>query len=266
VRADGVTVANPLVAEESVLRTSLLPGLVKTLGYNAAHRLGGVSLFEIGHCFAQAADGGLPVEWEEVAVVLGGGEARDAVELALRLTTLIGVEDVTIRNEPVGGLHPGRSAVIVVDDVVIGAVGEIDPEVCRRRGVPERVGYLSFVLGGDEYWHGDAGLLSVPRTDRVFRPLSRMPSSDVDLAFVVDDSVGADELGATLRSAGGDLVTSVELFDVYRGEPVGDGRRSLAYRCRVQAPDRTLTDVELADVRNGLVDAAAKVHGAVLRG
>ena len=265
VRADGVTVANPLVAEESVLRTSLLPGLVKTLGYNAAHRNVGVSLFEIGHCFARAADGGLPTEWEEVGVVLGGRDARAAVELALRLATLIGVEDVRLRNEPVGGLHPGRSAVIVAGEVAIGVVGEVDPEVCARRGVAERVGYVSYVLGGDEYWHGDVGLLSASRTDRVFRPISRMPSSDVDLAFVVDDSVGADELADTLRSSGGDLVTSVDLFDVYRGTSVGDGRRSLAYRLRIQAPDRTLTDVELADVRNALVAAASTAHGAELR-
>ena len=265
VRDDGVVVANPLVAEESVLRTSLLPGLVKTLGYNAAHRNTGIALFEIGHCFARAADGGLPVEWEEVGVVLGGRSARDAVEVAMRLATLIGVEDVTLRNEPVGGLHPGRSAVIVAGGAEIGVVGEIDPDVCERRGVHERVGYLAFVLGGDEYWHGDAGLLSVPRSDRTFRAISRMPSSDVDFAFVVDDSVGADEVASTLRSAAGALVTAVDLFDVYRGPSVGEGRRSLAYRVRVQAPDHTLTDVELAEVRTALVAAVATAHGGELR-
>ena len=263
VRADGVTVANPLVAEESVLRTSLLPGLVKTLGYNAAHRNLGLSLFEVGHCFAQAPDGAVPLEWEEVAVVLGGRDVVAAVELALRLTTLIGIDDVTIRNEPVGGLHPGRSAIVAAGGVAIGVVGEIDPEVCRRRGVAERVGYLSFVLGGDEAWHGDAGLLSVPRSDGVYRPISRFPSSDVDLAFVVDDSIGADELAAVLRSAGGELVTDVELFDVFRGDSVGEGRRSLAYRLRIQAPDRTLTDTELGELRDALIAAAGSVGGTL---
>src|SRR5207244_3888820 len=126
----------------------------------------------------------------------GGHDARHAVELARRLTTLFGIEDVTIRNAGVGGLHPGRSASVVVDDdVVIGAVGEVDPAVCERHGVTERVGYVEFTLGGDEYWHGDAGLLSVPRAEQTFKAISRMPSSDVDLAFVADDSVGADELG-----------------------------------------------------------------------
>ena len=236
---------------------------MKTLGYNAAHRNLGLSLFEVGHCFAQAPDGAVPLEWEEVAVVLGGRDVVAAVELSLRLTTLIGIDDVTIRNEPVGGLHPGRSAIVAAGGVAIGVVGEIDPEVCRRRGVAERVGYLSFVLGGDEAWHGDAGLLSVPRSDGVYRPISRFPSSDVDLAFVVDDSIGADELAAVLRSAGGELVTDVELFDVFRGDSVGEGRRSLAYRLRIQAPDRTLTDTELGSVRDSLVTAAGSVGGTL---
>ncbi|MFN8053206.1 MAG: phenylalanine--tRNA ligase subunit beta [Acidimicrobiales bacterium] len=265
VRVDGITVANPLVAEESVLRTSLLPGLIKTLGYNAAHRQTGVSLFEIGHCFAAAHDGGLPVEWEEVAVVLGGHDARDAVELAKRVAALVGIGELTVVNQPLGGLHPGRSARLLAGGVEIGAVGEVDPATCEQHGVAERVGYVSFVLGGPEYWHGDAGLLSVPRGDRTFSPISRMPSSDVDLAFVVDDAVGADELAATLRLAGGELVTSVELFDVYRGASVGEGRRSLAYRLRIQATDHTLTDVELAEVRSSVVGAAADTHGATLR-
>jgi len=265
VRVDGVTVANPLVAEESVLRTSLLPGLVKTLGYNAAHRNTGVALFEIGHCFARAADGGLPEEWEELAVVLGGREATAAVQLAHRLAALVGLDDLTIRNEPVGGLHPGRSAVLLASGVAIGAVGEVDPEVCERRGVTERVAYLSFVLGGDEPWHGGAGLLSVPRSDGMFRPISRMPSSDVDFAFVVDDSVGADELAATLRGSGGGLVTAVDLFDVFRGPSLGEGRRSLAYRVRLQALDHTLTEAELAEARRSLIAAAASAHGAELR-
>lgn len=265
VRSDGVVVANPLVAEESILRTSLLPGLVKTLGYNAAHRLTGISLFELGHCFAQGPDGGLPLEWEEVAVVLGGGDARDAVELARRVLALLSIDDVTLENRTVGGLHPGRSAVIRVAGVEIGAVGEVDPAVTERYGVAERVGFVSMVLGGDEPWHGDAGLLSLRRDDDAFRPISRMPSSDIDLALVADDSVGADALAATLRGAGGDLVTSVELFDVYRGKGVAAGHRSLAFRLRVQAADRTLTDVELAALRQSLIDAVASAHDAQLR-
>lgn len=265
VRADGVRVANPLVAEESVLRTSLLPGLVATLGYNAAHRNVGLSLFEVGHCFAAAPDGGLPLEWEEVAVVLGGRDARDAVELAVQLAEVLRLEDVRVTDRPVGGLHPGRSGVITASGHEIGTVGEVDPAVAERRGIAERVGFVSFVLGGDEFWHGGVGLLSAPRRPAVHRPISRKPSSDVDLAFVVADGIAAADVAATLRSAGGELVVSVDLFDVYRGESLGDGRRSLAFRVRLQAEDRTLADAELSSARAAMIEAAASVHAAEIR-
>ncbi|NLA37089.1 MAG: phenylalanine--tRNA ligase subunit beta [Actinobacteria bacterium] len=268
VRADAVVVTNPLVAEESVLRTSLLPGLIKTVGYNATHRQTGVGLFEIGHCFAQAPDGGLPVEWEEVAIILAGSDARDAVELARKLTTLFGlVGPIIIRNEAVGGLHPGRSGVIRAGSkkkgADIGVVGEVDPAVAECHGISERVAYVSFTLGGPEYWHGGDGLLSVARTERRARHISRMPSSDVDLAFVVDENVGADVLAQTLRSVAPEVV-SVELFDVFRGASLGQGKRSLAYAIRLQA-DHTLKDDEIATLRQKLLDAASSNHNAELR-
>ena len=275
VRPDGVVVANPLVAEESILRTSLLPGLVRTLGYNAAHRSVGVALFEVGHCFAREPQGGLPLEWEEVAVVLGGSSAPAAVELAIALTNLFGVPGVVVRNAPVGGLHPGRSAEIrvervgsdgSVEETVIGTVGEIDPAVAERYGVDERVGYVSFTLGGVEPWHGDAGLLSAERSGGGYRSISRMPSSDVDLAFVVPDEVPADRVLATLRTAGGELVAWAELFDVFRGASVPDGSRSLAFRIRCQASDRTLNEAELAELRTRMIAAVTSGHNAALRG
>lgn len=265
VRADGVRVANPLVAEESILRTSLLPGLVATLGYNAAHRNVGLSLFEVGHCFAAGPDGGLPLEWEEVAVVLGGRDARDAVELAMRIAEVLRLDDVRVVSREVGGLHPGRSGVVTASGHEIGTVGEVDPAVAERRGIGERVGFVSFVLGGDEYWHGGTGLLSAPRRPATHRSISRKPSSDVDLAFVVADGVAAADVAATLRSAGGDLVASVDLFDVYRGATLGEGRRSLAFRVRLQATDRTLVDEELSSVRQAMIDAAATAHAAEIR-
>ena len=91
---DALRLANPLVAEESILRTSLLPGLLKAVGHNAAHRSVGVTLYEHGHCFAQALDGGLPQEWEEFAVVLAGRDAVAAVALARGIAESLGVTGV----------------------------------------------------------------------------------------------------------------------------------------------------------------------------
>ena len=208
-------------------------------------------------------------------MVLGGSSAPAAVELAIALTNLFGVPGVVVRNAPVGGLHPGRSAEIrvervgsdgSVEETVIGTVGEIDPAVAERYGVDERVGYVSFTLGGVEPWHGDAGLLSAERSGGGYRSISRMPSSDVDLAFVVPDEVPADRVLATLRTAGGELVAWAELFDVFRGASVPDGSRSLAFRIRCQASDRTLNEAELAELRTRMIAAVTSGHNAALRG
>jgi phenylalanyl-tRNA synthetase beta chain len=103
------------------------------------------------------------------------------------------------------------------------------------------------------------------RRRQTVTPVSRFPSSDIDLAFVVDDAVAAGELSATLRRAGGELLESLELFDVYRGPGLAPGARSLAYRLRFCALDRTLTDAEVGELRRGCIEAVEGSHGATLR-
>jgi phenylalanyl-tRNA synthetase beta chain len=127
--------------------------------------------------------------------------------------------------------------------------------VLARFGVSERVAILELNL--DE-------LLARPEKPAVWKPVSRHPSSDLDLAFVLDDGVPAERLEKAIRQGAGALLVELELFDVFRSEQLGDGRRSLAYRLRLQAPDRNLTDADIAEVRRGAVAAAAKL-GADLR-
>ena len=104
-----------------------------------------------------------------------------------------------------------------------------------------------------------------PRRPLESAPVSRFPSSDIDLAFVVPEEVPAGTVEATLAAAGGDLLESVQLFDVYRGEPLGAGTRSLAYRLRFCALDRTLTDEEIGDLRSACIAAVEGAHRATLR-
>ena len=113
----------------------------------------------------------------------------------------------------------------------------------------------------------DLGALrsAVPRRPSRLASVSRFPSSDIDLALVVDDAIPAASVQATLRRAGGELLDSVALFDVYRGEGVAPGSRSLAYRLRFCAPDRTLTDAEVSGARARCIAAVADAHGATLR-
>ena len=159
------------------------------------------------------------------------------------------------------GLHLARSGLLVTgsgNETIIGAVGEVDPDVLAAFGVPHaRVGWLELNV---------AHLLGAPRRPDEAQPVSRFPSSDIDLAFVVDETVPAARVEAALLAASGELCESVELFDVYRGPGVEEGRRSLAYRLRLCSLERTLTDAEVAEVRQRCIDTVEAALSASLRG
>ena len=254
---NGITLSNPVDDSESVLRTSLLPGQLRAVAYNQRHFNGDVRLFEIGHVYLPAPEGQLlPDEREFLAVALSGEEAPAAVAVLDLLVEALSLPAVELREVALPGLHPTRSAEVVVAGRTRGAVGEVDPEVLSACGVTGRVGWLQLdlqeVLGG-------------PRARRRYRPVSKYPPSDVDLAFVAPDSVAAALLERALRASAGSLLVRLELFDVYRGPGVPEGSRSLAYRLRFQAPDRTLTDTEVADARQRCIDETSRRTGATLR-
>ena len=255
---DGVTVTNPLVAEESVMRASLRPGILKTLAYNASHRLHGLGVFEVGHVYRRPAEAQpLPEEREHLAVALAGRDAGAAVEVFSALADALDVRGHRLVAGTTPGLHPTRTARIDFDGVVVGHVGEVDPGVLEAFEVGERVGWLELDL---------ETLLGLEHGGRPYRPVSRYPSSDIDLAFEVDETTAAADVGSCLRTAAGDLLVDLALFDVFRGAPVSDGRRSLAFTLRFQAADRTLTDAEVAEARQRCIDAVQGSLPATLRG
>jgi len=268
--AGGLVIANPLAAEESVLRTSLRPGLLGAVAHNARHRIPGVRLFEVGRTFEVGADGVLTDvdtsaragtvlsgEAEHLGVALAGHEAPAAVELLEVVLAAAQVGPLSLQSSTVPGLHPSRAAVIEIAGVAVGEVGEIDPEVLSTLGIEERVAWLDLDL---------SILLALPALDRLARPVSRFPSSDFDLAFVLDEQTPAAVVHATIAGAGGNLLQHCDLFDVFRSDSLGEGRRSLAFRLRLQASDRTLTDDEVAKVRASVIDNVVATHGAELRG
>ncbi|HXQ19139.1 MAG TPA: phenylalanine--tRNA ligase subunit beta [Acidimicrobiales bacterium] len=278
-----VEVTNPLVTAERFLRRAQLPGLLRALAYNADRRQGAISLFEIGTVFSMPDDssatateragaGGargvrLPVERELLSAVFGdeSSDARHAVAAwhVLRETLgLVGVRAAQGEGPAGAGLHPSRSAQLVEGSAAtpLGTLGEVDPSVVASFGLGERrVGWLEVDLGR---------LLDrsvVSRRSELSRPVSRYPSSDIDLALVVRDEVPADRVAEELARAGGDLLESVTLFDVFRGASVPEGSRSLAFRLRFGALDRTLTDGEVGELRRACVDAVLQAVGATLR-
>ena len=256
--ADGVMLVNPLVAEESVMRASLRPGILRTLAYNASHRMTGLGVFEVGHVYRRPAEPQpLPDEREHLAVALAGREAGEAVSVWSALADALAARDYALVAESAPGLHPSRTARIEVGGVSVGNVGEVDPGVLEAFEVPERVAWLEVDLDT---------LLALPHGDKPYGRVSRYPSSDIDLAFAVDEGTPAAAVDARLREAGGDLLVDLSLFDVFRGDVVGEGRRSLAFTLRLQAGDRTLTDAEVAEVRSRCIAAVEGSLPATLRG
>ena len=272
-----VAVANPIVREESWLRRSMLPGLLRALAYNANRRQGEVRLFEIGTVFshpdeagrtARGGSGGhetvaVPGERELLSAVLAaeGDDARAAVAAWRVLAEALRLADVDlVADETIPGLHPTRAARLVSAGRALGALGEVDPAVAAAFGAGEgRIGWLEV----------DLGLLGDPtavlhRPERV-APMSRFPSADVDLAFVVDERVPAARVERALEDGGGEILESTTLFDVYRGPSVGEGARSLAYRLRFSALDHTLTEREVGALRQACIVAVVQATGATLR-
>lgn len=250
---DALAAPEPLAREESVLRTSLLPGLLRAVAFNQSHRRADVALFEIGHVFGVPADRSQPLPDERELL---GAVVADA-EVAKRVFDLI-VEEFdspAVLSPSAGGpgLHPTRSA--SVSDG-LGWVGEIDPAVLEAWGIEGRVGWIELDV---------ERLLPHEPHYKQARPVSRFPSSDIDLAFTVPDDVPATVVEAALRSAAGELLESLTLFDVYRDERLGAGVRSLAYRLRFQAQDRTLTDEDVASVRAQAIAAVEQAANATLR-
>jgi len=270
---------NPLDQAQGLLRTSLLPGLLRAARSNTERQAGALSLFELGSVFRKAVATDEPGtvegvhEWEQLGLVaLGAGvDAGYAVRVwevlagglglgaaGLEGTGLEGAERAPRATDVDGwdALHPGRRAAVSISGRTVGVLGELAPEVSRRHGLGGRVAVLLVDL---------APLLSGRRLNVRARPVSRYPAADLDMAFVVADEVPAAQLGETVRIAAGDLAESVVLFDVWRDVSLGVGRRSLAFRARLRAFDRTLTDQDVAQVREKVAEAALENHGAILR-
>jgi phenylalanyl-tRNA synthetase beta chain len=281
-----IVVTNPLTVDESRLRRSLLPGLLRAVGQNDERRVEAISLFEIGATFvhpsavsspraARAGSAGgasvdVPVEPEHATLLLArdGDDASSAVASLRVLEQALGLAGLRLENvseitAEAAGLHPTRAARVLdrATGSLVGVVGEVDPGLVEELAPGSKGRRIGIV---------DLDLDVLADTERCLRKdataslVSRFPSSDVDLAFALSDEVPADRLIDAVAASVGDLAESVRLFDVYRGDGLALGERSLALRCRLCSQDRTLTDSDLAAARDAMIAAAASL-GAVLR-
>ncbi len=283
-----VSLLNPLESERSELATTLLPSMLDVLVRNVSRGSRDIALFHIGQVVLPKAQqvpvpevgvagrprdaelaslhAALPQQPTHVAVILAGNRERagwwgpgvpagwaDAVRAAEIVAEASGVT-LTVRAGDLPPWHPGRCAQLLVGDVPVGYAGELHPKVVDRLGLPKRTCAMEIKLDG------------LPLVERRPAPApSPYPPVLLDVALVVDEAVPAAEVAAALRGGGGDLLEDLNLFDVFTGEQVGEGKRSLAYALRFRAPDRTLTVDEATAARDAAVAAAGERHGAVLR-
>ncbi|HZA60207.1 MAG TPA: phenylalanine--tRNA ligase subunit beta [Actinomycetota bacterium] len=263
-RRDAIRVANPISAEDAVLRTGLLPGLLRAAQRNLAHRNPSVRLFEVGRIFLPAG----PTEDERVGVLLAGDASPgwptehrrhdflDAKGVLAHLFEVLGVAEWTLGDPAGAPYHPGRSAAVILGGEPIGHVGEIHPRVWEGFDLAGRA--AAFELR-------TAPLIEAAAGQVAYDELSRFPPVHRDLAFVVDGDVAAGRVRDALVDAAGDLLDRATLFDVFEGDPVPAGRKSLAFALDFRAPDRTLTDDEVEERVAAIRRRLADELGAELR-
>jgi phenylalanyl-tRNA synthetase beta chain len=290
-RADGVKISNPLSEDQSVMRTNLLGSLLNAAQRNLSRDAEQVALFESGRVYLQSPPTGLKeqsdlsfrpvgplggefagergapfVEPHRLGALAvgslaprswrGGGEAADFFALKGVLEGLAARLGVALAFEPTGEpfLHPGRSAKVLVDGVDAGWIGELHPLVCRQWDLDSAVGFEADL---------SALIDTASAGEETFEDVTAFPAVRQDLAVVVPDDVPAAQVRGAVLAGGGELLRAAEVFDLYAGEQLGEGRKSLALRLEFRAEDRTLTDEEVAARRESIASELSEIGGSL---
>ena len=265
-----IRLANPLTPEHDTMRSSLAPSALMILRDNLRFR-DRVAQFEIGRVYWPREGELLPDEPRHLCLALTGpreplswhgssGQMMDFYDLkgiVEALLNRLGINDARF----IATTHPAfgpRVARLVINEADVGILGEVHPKVREAFDLPaQRVCLAELAL---------APFVAAFNRPQTVTPLSAFPAVREDLAFIVDEDVTAEQVLAAMRAAGGDLLRTIELFDVYRGAPIPTGRKSLAYRLTYQADDRTLSADAVARLRHRIVKRVQQELGAELRG
>lgn len=258
-----IRLINPIASQMSVMRSTLLGGLLDTLSHNLKRKQNRVRVFEMARVFLKTATG--EVEQPEKLAGLAYGtrfaeqwsyqaEKVDFFDVKADIEVLFSPRQLTFRRAAHPALHPGRCAEVLLDGKVVGILGELHPQWVQKYDL----------VAAPIYFELDLQPLLARHTIQA-QAVSRFPAVRRDLALVVADTLEVDALATTLRAAASHLVTEIALFDVYRGKGVEEGKKSLAFKVLMQDTARTLTDAEVDSVMQDLIAAAANSHAAQLR-
>ena len=265
-----VTVINPIAADRYVMRKSIMSGILETVESNAKIR-DRIAVFEIGSVFLASEEGSLPEEQPRLGMAITGprhlaawqGASNEAFNfydlkgIVQSMLKGLNITEVSYDSHRYPIFHPGKCAAVKVQNKMVGVIGELHPVVHSQYAFSAYP-----VLGA--FFYLDTLYDLVPNRYQVSQVSSYPPVLE-DIALVVDETIPAGNVTFLIEQTGGKTVTNVQLFDVYRGEQLGSGKKSLAYSLTYQAADRTLTDDEVAQMRRKIVSRLERELGAQLR-
>jgi phenylalanyl-tRNA synthetase beta chain len=267
--AEPIRLAMPMSEERSVLRQSLIPHLLEVVSYNRARQIENVAVYETGAVYLAKEAHELPEEKERLAGAVTGvwhahlwqGEKKAVDFYVVKgildgLFNLLGLENrIEYKQAKRDGMHPGRTADILLDGNVIGFVGQLHPSVQKENDLKET--YV-FELALTDLLHAEVEEIR-------YSTIPRFPSMTRDIALVVDKDVIAGDIQKAIVEAGGELLKEVTIFDVYQGDRLPEGKKSIAFSLRYFDPERTLTDEEVTKVHEQVIKAVEEKFAATLR-
>lgn len=261
---NSVTITNPLGEDTSVMRTTVMPSLCEVLARNYNLRNPSAAIFELGNEYLPTEDGKLPNEPERLSVGIYGGDADFYTVKGVMegIFEHLGIDDVDyeLASEDCGFdeysmFHPGRVAVAKIGDTPVAIMGEMHPAVAENYGIGTRAYCAKLNV---------AELLDVEIPERTYKPLPKYPAATRDISMICDDEMPVANLEKIIKKAVGSVLERVKLFDVYKGEQIAGGKKSVAFSIVMRSPDATLTD-EQADAAMKRVKKALDAIGAEVR-
>jgi phenylalanyl-tRNA synthetase beta chain len=272
-RQQQVELINPMNSDQSVMRRSILPGLLRSVAYNQHHGVASVHLYETGAVFFAAEGRKLPKERQMLAAVLAGSwveqgwnapatpldffDGKGVIENLLRELNVQKLRFKALDAAAAPWLQPGRAATVLAGSTQLGWLGELHPTACAAFEVTAPVVVFELEL---------KALLAAANPARPYKDVPLYPAIELDLALVVEEAVTAERIEQAIVAAAGSLLDGVRLFDVYRdAAKLGEGKKSVAFKLTYRAPDRTLTSQEVDLLHAKVVRKASAAVGAELR-